>query len=203
MVRQPGSALFENALAEEAGVSRTPVRDALKRLAREGLVDITAGQGSFVAMIDTDRLNEVVTLRALLETEAASRAAQLADRSRLGVALKNILARQRLALRASSYDEVYAIDELFHHAIFEAADLPLMWANVRVARAAMDRIHHTAAARAARPRQSIAAHAAIAAAIAAGDPAAAASAMRAHIDSNLVYLTELAGSYPHFLKTRR
>ena len=63
----PGAALREEALAAEIGVSRTPVRDALRRLLADGLVESARNRGTFVAEITTDDLLEVYQLRAMLE----------------------------------------------------------------------------------------------------------------------------------------
>jgi DNA-binding GntR family transcriptional regulator len=71
----PGAALREEALAAEIGVSRTPVRDALRRLLADGLVESARNRGTFVAEITTDDLLEVYHLRATLEGIAARRAA--------------------------------------------------------------------------------------------------------------------------------
>jgi DNA-binding GntR family transcriptional regulator len=71
----PGAPLREEMLANELGVSRTPVRDALRRLLADGLVESTRNQGTFVNEITEDDLHEVYHLRAMLEGYAARRAA--------------------------------------------------------------------------------------------------------------------------------
>ncbi len=71
----PGSPLREEMLAAEIGVSRTPVRDALRRLLADGLVESTRNYGTFVTEITGDDLHEVYHLRAMLEGYAARRAA--------------------------------------------------------------------------------------------------------------------------------
>jgi DNA-binding GntR family transcriptional regulator len=71
----PGTPLREEMLAGEIGVSRTPVRDALRRLLADGLVESTRNLGTFVSEITTDDLLEVYQLRATLEGFAARRAA--------------------------------------------------------------------------------------------------------------------------------
>jgi DNA-binding GntR family transcriptional regulator len=92
----PGAALREEMLAAEIGVSRTPVRDALRRLLADGLVESTRNRGTFVAEITTDNLLEVHQLRAMLEGFAARRAAaritagELAELRRLADAMEAI-----------------------------------------------------------------------------------------------------------------
>ncbi len=72
---QPGSQIGEEALAELCGVSRTPVRDALRRLEAEMFVRRSESQRSFVADWSLDDLQEAFQLRAMLEAHAAKRAA--------------------------------------------------------------------------------------------------------------------------------
>jgi DNA-binding GntR family transcriptional regulator len=73
---QPGERLKEEALAQSFDISRTPVREALRNLQREGLVDVTPNRGATVRSYTVNDLREIYTLRALLEGHAARRAAQ-------------------------------------------------------------------------------------------------------------------------------
>jgi DNA-binding GntR family transcriptional regulator len=193
----PGSAVPEPLLAARMGVSRTPVREALRRLREEGLVDVLPNLGSFVARISRARQEEAVALRLLLEAEAAARLAAAGSGAR--PTLGRLLAAQREALAEGRRDAVYALDEAFHAALFEAAGLPLMWAACRGARAHMERLRHAAAAAPDRIAAAIAAHAAILARIEAGDPAGARAAMTAHITANAADLAELARLHPDWL----
>ena len=72
---KPGTRLVEEQIAEEAGVSRTPVREALNRLGQEGLVKIFPQWGSYVREIDLEEIREVFDLREALEGMAARVAA--------------------------------------------------------------------------------------------------------------------------------
>ena len=195
----PGTALYENAIVQFSGLSRTPVRDVLKRLRDEGLVEIRAGAGSFVAKIDVRRLREAVTIRRLLEAEAASSAARDARAPALAAELRRIVRAQREALAARSTGRLYTLDEEFHEAIFRFAGLPMSWRMVRIARAEMDRIHHFAAADPSRPRRAIAFHVAIAQQIGRADSAGASAVMSRHMASNLDYLLDLALAHPDYL----
>jgi len=71
----PGTHLKEEELSAVIGVSRTPVREALRRLATEGLVVFTRNQGTFVESFDEDAVDEIFQLRAMLEAHGAARAA--------------------------------------------------------------------------------------------------------------------------------
>lgn len=73
---EPGAALREEALAAACGVSRTPVREALRRLEAERFVQRTGSQRSYVARLSADDIAEGFALRAMLESHAAGRAAE-------------------------------------------------------------------------------------------------------------------------------
>ena len=186
----PGAPLFENALTVTSGLSRTPVRDVLKRLRDEGLVEVHPGRGSFVTPLDLDRTQEAIAMRLLLEGEAAERAAKSAGAKNLARELARIVTDQRSCLAARERDEVYRLDQRFHELIFRATGLTMMWSAVRIARAEMERAHHIASASDIQPRNAIRFHAQIRERIAAGDAAGAKAAMTAHIESNLDYLLE-------------
>lgn len=191
-VHAPGAPLFETTLAKKSGLSRTPVRDVLKRLRDEGLVEVHPGRGSFVAPLNLARLREAIALRCLLEAEAAMTAASSPGAARLGRELGQIIAAQQDSLAAHELDEVYRLDQRFHELIFETAGLKMMRAAVRIARAEMERAHHIAVRDAARPRHAIRFHDRIRRAIAQNDPDAAKAEMIVHIESNLDYLINRA-----------
>jgi DNA-binding GntR family transcriptional regulator len=78
---QPGAPIDEDALTRELGVGRTPVREAVRRLALEGLVAVYPRRGTFAASIDITSLSDITDVRCQLEPHAAARAAALADAS--------------------------------------------------------------------------------------------------------------------------
>ncbi|GAB3402484.1 GntR family transcriptional regulator [Schumannella luteola] len=182
-----GSALRVDAIAQQLGVSPTPVREALVQLESTGLVEHVANKGFAVAArLRHDELAELVDARSVLEVAAARRAAAAAD-PELAARLDELTAQQERAaagLDAAdglAWREYLRIDHAFHDAIFDGSRNRYL---VRLA--------HTIDAQAQRVRQSvrlgvtdadaaIAEHRAIAAAIAAGDVAAADAAMAAHL----------------------
>src|SRR2546426_10841865 len=75
----PGAPIDEDTLTRELGVGRTPVREAIRRLALEGLVVVSPRRGTFAAAINITSLTDLTDVRTVLEAHAAERAARLAD----------------------------------------------------------------------------------------------------------------------------
>src|SRR5512144_357242 len=75
----PGAPIDEDGLTRDLGVGRTPVREAVRRLALEGLVVVYPRRGTFAASIDITSLSDITDVRCQLEPHAAARAAELAD----------------------------------------------------------------------------------------------------------------------------
>lgn len=122
---QPGSQLGEEALAERCGVSRTPVRDALRRLEAELLVKRSESQRSFVAGWSLDDVGDAFELRAMLEGHAARRAAERMTDERIG-RLRAINRAIGVAVRASPPDVAGFLDNNrdFHALILDTAGSP-------------------------------------------------------------------------------
>ncbi len=198
LVFRPREPLYETVIAEEAGISRTPVREALQRLRDEGLVEIFPGLGTFVTPLDLARLHEAIRIRALLEGEAAATAASSPECALTGQALLQVVENQAAAFGRNEAEKVYDLDAEFHRMIFEAAHLPTMWGMVRVARANMDRVHYLSL-HLNRGPLAVEFHREIAKAIAKGNPDGAREAMQRHIASNEAVVEGLAVHHPEYL----
>lgn len=122
----PGSHLPEESLSEALGVSRTPVRRALQRLADEGLVVIEARRGAFVAQLTRADVDEVFELRGLLERRAAARAARHATRAHLARLEELVEEMTTLAARRgpSRLDDLHHNNRDFHELVLAAAASP-------------------------------------------------------------------------------
>ena len=113
----PGTRLVEQRLAEELGVSRTPVREALYRLEREGLVTKVPHKGIVVREQDPEELKEVLALRGLLEGYAAALAAKKGDEE-LFDELEEIRKRSEEALEKNATDELVKLNTQFHETLY-------------------------------------------------------------------------------------
>ncbi|MEU1159430.1 GntR family transcriptional regulator, partial [Streptomyces sp. NPDC005921] len=117
---QPGQHLVESELAGHLGVSRQPVREALQRLNTEGWVDLRPAQGAFVHEPTEEEADQLLTVRTLLEAEAARLAA--ANANSAGVAaLESLCAEGEKAVAADDVDGAVALNAAFHTKIMTLA----------------------------------------------------------------------------------
>lgn len=121
-----GSRVTEQDIAAAAGVSRTPVREALRRLHAEGLVDFTANLGAVVTVWKETDADEIFELRAMLESYGARRAARSATSEQLAAlrALAEDQYRECRERRPDFLERVGALNQQFHRALQEAAGSP-------------------------------------------------------------------------------
>ncbi|TVZ81823.1 GntR family transcriptional regulator [Streptomyces sp. BK340] len=117
---RPGQHLVESELAGHLGVSRQPVREALQRLNTEGWVDLRPAQGAFVHEPTQDEADQLLTVRTLLEAEAARLAAQNADKAGIQ-ALQELCAEGEKAVAAEDVDRSVALNAAFHTKVMELA----------------------------------------------------------------------------------
>jgi DNA-binding GntR family transcriptional regulator len=185
-----GQQLSEASLAEQLGISRTPVRDALLRLQAERLVEIQPQQGSYVFRYDAKQLHSILELRELLEV-GALRVALKTDRDGTLRALEAELAAGAVAVREGA--EAYqGADTAFHSAIMAASqNLELMDAYSRII-GRVRAIRFRAIRKNARFEMSQKDHLAIVQAVRAGDDQEAAAILARHVyNSYFGYLEDL------------
>lgn len=185
----PGTPLSEVDLAENLGVSRTPLRAALARLALEGLVDASRGRTAVVSAVSATSITQLFELRVALETEAARLAAARRDVA-VFVALVARFGAAADLLASAGVDAYYDLVAEFDRAVDDALDNP-------VYRGALDsvRLHLTRARRMAtdnpeRLLRSADEHRRICAAIRDGDAALAVSATTEHLAASLTTILD-------------
>lgn len=135
---KPGEALVEKLLTARFGVSRTPVREALVRLAEEGLVEIYPQSGTYVGRIPAASLPEAVVIRQALEGKAVALFVERAGPPDLA-ALEQMIARQEALARLDDRDGFHAADEAFHERIAQGAGYPGLWRLAQQAKSQIDR----------------------------------------------------------------
>ncbi|MBB5755088.1 GntR family transcriptional regulator [Prosthecomicrobium pneumaticum] len=124
-VFQLGEPLSEIALANELGVSKTPVREALMELKRQGLVEVHPQRGTFVFDMNATQVEQLSEQRAILETAALALALGK-DRAALGRRWREIVEAMRQALTEDDAERYRTLDGDFHRTMFELADNPFL-----------------------------------------------------------------------------
>ena len=186
----PGTRLKEEELTALCGVSRTPVREALRRLAVEGLVVVTPHQGAQVVFLEPAELEDSYDLRTLIESRAAARAASrikpetLERLSRLQDVLESAVAAGPLNLA----DRFIPLNAQFHQIILEAAASARLAAMAHLVAEAPSRIRTLSRYSAEDLDRSMRHHRELIAALTAQDADWAASAMMSHVRAALQVL---------------
>ncbi|MCB8879336.1 GntR family transcriptional regulator [Acidisoma cellulosilytica] len=193
----PGTALQDKLLCAEFAVSRTPVREALIRLAEDGLVDIFPQSGTFVSRIKADAIPEALDIRQALESLAVSRAAALAKPTDIA-RLDQLLARQTALAEAGDTGLFHEADEFFHETIGMIADRPGLWRLVKQVKLQIDRTRVLTLPAPGRMIQVVSEHRLVRDAIAAGDAVSAQVAMTDHLNVVIPDLARLRGEYPAY-----
>lgn len=189
----PGSWVDEQALADEFGISRTPMREALKVLAAEGLVVLKPRRGCYVAELSEQDLDEVFPVMALLEGRAALEAAGKAsdaDLARLA-ALHAELERHAAAADA---DRFFAVNDAFHAALQEIAGNRWLQHLIDDTRKMIKLTRRHSLLVEGRLDQSLAEHRQILEALQARNPERAARAMHDHLLSGREALAKLGST---------
>ncbi len=179
---QPGAQLKEDELAEICGVSRTPIRDAMHRLEAEMFIKRSDSQRSFVSSWTAEAIEELFTLRSMLEGHAAARAAERVTAETLELMHRNVEASHRAVERPlPDIDAFLLMNAQFHWQIVEAAASDQL--SQMIKRLVLQPIVHRTAMRynAEELSRSVAEHAQIVSALAQHDADWAKSVMISHI----------------------
>ena len=178
----PGSWIDELKLAEEYGISRTPMREALKVLAAEGLVTMKVRRGAYVTEVNEKDQRDVYHLLSLLEADAAAVVAERATDDELQE-LKAL--HQELETAVEQTDRFFAINERFHMRVLAIADN--RWRDQMVAdlRKVMKLNRHNSLLKTGRLAESLQEHRAIVQALLQRDPALSAQRVREHFANGL------------------
>lgn len=195
---KPGAMIAESEIAERFGTSRTPVREALLRLADESLVEIRPQRGTYVARMSLARIEEALFVREAVECAVLGRVALRDDRRSLVRELTAIVDAQAAAAAAGDTASALEADTRFHHALVAASGLPGVWEVVARARDLHHRLRAIAVPELGSARQAIADHRAIARALRAGDGASAQSRMAVHLARNLDLARTIARRNPGY-----
>ncbi|MEO8484894.1 MAG: GntR family transcriptional regulator [Betaproteobacteria bacterium] len=197
----PGAAIAESDLAAHFRVSRTPVREALLRLADEGLVDIRPQRGTYVAPLSLKRIEEALFVREAVEGAVLERIVTGGEGATVAKSLAAIVDAQEAAIARRDVAGALDADTRFHHALVDASGLPGVWRVVAQARDLHHRIRAIAVPELGSASQAIRDHRAIARALRDGDATRAAKVMKAHLARNLALARAIARRHPDYFGT--
>ena len=175
---KPGERLVEGRLAEVLGVSRIPVREALRLLAAEGLVEITPRRGATVASLSRDLAHEMVEVRATLEGLNARLAARHRD-PKILAGIQEVLAAGSGAAQEGELDQLVALNARFHDLLAAAGNNSILGDMMRSLRDRTSLVFNPLDVTVA--RQTWEEHAAILHAVASGDEDLAALLATRHV----------------------
>lgn len=181
MALRPDDQIYERVIADTLGVSRTPIREALQRLARDELVLIAAQSGTYVAPVRREQFVESALIRKVLETAGIRHAAAMIGQRELQE-LRDIHLAHRRAIEFKDAVAAIAYDNAFHAKVSAAAQLPKVLSLVELVRAPIDRVRHVTVRDPVVGDVTLRQHEAILRALEQHDPVAAEAALQAHLD---------------------
>lgn len=191
----PGSWIDEQALAAEFGISRTPLREALKVLASEGMVTLRPRRGAYVTEVSDQDLDDIFPVLALLEGRVAHEATERAkpeDVRRLAT-LHEALERHA---DAGDLDRFFEANQDFHRALLELAGNRWLAQVIHDLRRVLRLTRHHSLLARGRVRESLNEHRAILAAIRSRDAGRAGELMRAHLAQGRAAIAKIRARKP-------
>lgn len=177
---KPGERLVERNLCEQLDVSRSIVREVLRHLETEGLVESGTQQGPVVATLTADQAAQIYEIRALLEGHAARTCAEKASPA----AIKRLVALNtatQAAFKQDDFHEVMVRTTAFYEALFKEAGLSMAWEVVQSLNARINRLRAMTISSAGRKKEASAEMSRIVDALQKGDGPAAQEASQDHV----------------------
>lgn len=197
MALPPGSRISEKEIAQQYGISRTPVREAVLRLADERLVEVVPKSGTFVARIPLSLLPEALVARRALESATVSNAARVASESQI-MSLKALIQRQRETAATGEEEAFHQADEDFHAGIAAAAGYRGIWDLVQQVKVHVDRYRRLTLPQPGRMKLVVEEHSAIVDALVARDAALAVRKMEDHLNKLRLDIAVFRDMWPDY-----
>ncbi len=178
---QRGEILTENKLCQELGVSRTPIREALRRLSQEHIIEESA-KGCVVIGITEKDLRDIYEIRTVLECLASAKAAKNRNPEKLEQ-LKEALELQEFYLSKRDADQIKRMDNRFHNAVYALSDSTVFCDTLIPLHKKIQKNRRASVENRSRALASVEEHRKIYEAIAAGDVEAAEKYTTEHIQN--------------------
>ena len=181
MTLVPGTPILEREITERYGISRTPVREAVLRLAEERLVDVLPKSGTFVSRIPLSQLREGIVARRALEEVIVRAATARATPSQI-LSLRAIIQKQQELADKGDEPAFHRADEEFHASIATVAHYPGIWEVIQQMRVQIERYRRLTLLQAGRMQLIVREHAAVIDAMENCDADKAVACMNVHLD---------------------
>jgi DNA-binding GntR family transcriptional regulator len=192
----PGTAISENRICRQIGVSRTPVRSAITRLVEDELIEVFPQKGSLVAPIKLSAVRNNHFIRKALEIALLRRASE-AWTPELAARSRQIVTDQARVLADGDLERFHELDEEFHRSFCSAADLGGVRSTIQIATARVDRVHRLVSGVGGLPLV-VDEHGAILDALDGGDPKRAADRLDYHLERAPAIMETLIGSHEKY-----
>lgn len=186
---KPRERLMEIQLAEELGVSRTPIREALRKLELEGFIVMVPRKGAYVADISFKDIADVFEIRTALEGLAASLAAERITDEELEE-MERLLVEKAEAITRQDFNLLVAVDTKFHETIYTASRNQRLSTIINNLREQIQRYRATSLSFPGRMQQSLQEHRSIVEAIQSRDSQVARQVVQEHIENAEHYMIE-------------
>ncbi len=194
---KPGHVLSESELANRLGVSRTPTRQAIKKLEEEGFVESVPNLGTFVSLFGVGVLIEAQFIRESLECSLIRRAAERIDPETTET-LQYLLAEQAASVEAGEDRKFYLLDQDFHRTICSMSGMPGIWKRVELVVSHLNRVRRLSMSLPFVPTEAVEQHQDILDCLVARNPDGAEKAMRKHLNNILKVLPEIRAEHTHY-----
>lgn len=181
--------LKENTIATELGVSRTPVREALRKLELEGLVNIIPNKGAYVTGITKKDIHDIYMIRSYLEGLCAKLACENITNAQIE-ALEEILYLTDFHARRSHFDQIVELDNKFHDLLYKASGSKILNHVLSDFHQYVERVRKITLSRPYRAEKSSKEHAAIVEALKKRDGQLAETLAHVHMMNTIQNLTE-------------
>lgn len=194
---EPGQMIPETALAQQFGVSRTPVREALIKLSNIGFVDVLPQRGTYVSKFSMEKILEARFIREALELAVIANVAENADDD-LIEECEGILEEQHLAAEKDDALLFQKLDDHFHQRLSRCTGYHRVTQLIESEKAHMDRVRNLSLHISGQYHRVLEQHNAILNAVKAHDPEAARKAMRVHMQDVYKVLTLIPREHPEY-----
>lgn len=195
----PGQMISETALAEQFGVSRTPVREALIQLSNIGFVDVLPQRGTYVSKFSMEKILEARFIREALEVSVVTNLAENVSKE-IVQAGEKIIAEQKVAAKDDDALAFQKLDDLFHQTLASFTSYGRVTSLIEAEKAHMDRVRNLSLHVSGQYKRVLAQHVAIIKAIKNGSPEDAAKAMSVHMKDVYNILEVIPQEHPEYFR---